>query len=343
MKLRDIARLVSGELLGDGEIEISGVAGIREAGPGQLTFLANGRYTDFLSETRASCVLVGSDASPLAGRAVILCANPYLAFLTAMRALIPQERPAPGIDPTALVGARVSAGAGCSIGARVVIEDGVLLGPRVVVRPGVFIGANSTIGADSFLHPNVTIRENVTIGERAIVHCGTVIGSDGFGFARDGARHVKVPQIGTVVIGDDVEIGANCAIDRGTTGATRIGRGTKIDNLVHVAHNVIVGEDTLLVAQVGISGSTEIGSRVTLAGQVGVVGHIRIGDDAAVGAQSGVTKSIPANERWSGYPARPHAENLRTQAALARLAELAERVRALEEREDPRAPIDGER
>lgn len=217
-----------------------------------------------------------------------------------------------------------------SVGARVVIEDDVVLGAGVVIRPGSFIGSGCSIGDGSLLHPNVTIRERVTLGCRVIVHSGTVIGSDGFGFGWDGERHLKIPQIGTVAVGDDVEIGANCAIDRGTAGATRIGSGTKVDNLVHVAHNVIVGEHTLLVAQVGISGSTEIGSRVTLAGQVGVAGHITIGENATIGAQSGVTKSIPPNERWSGYPARPHVENLRAQAAVARLAALAERVRALE-------------
>jgi UDP-3-O-[3-hydroxymyristoyl] glucosamine N-acyltransferase len=335
MKLLDIARAVGGELVGDGSLEIRGVAGIREAAEGELTFLAHSRYADSLGSTRASAILLARDGvAPPPGKAIIFCANPYFAFLQAIRFFAPEDRFAPGVDPTAVVGRDLVAGPGCSIGARCVIEDGVVLGARVVVRPGVFIGSGTRIGDDSLIHPNVTIRERITIGQRAIIHSGTVVGSDGFGFVREGERHLKVPQIGTVTIGDDVEIGANCAIDRGTAGATRIGRGTKIDNLVHVAHNVTIGENTLLVAQVGISGSTEIGSNVTLAGQVGVVGHIRVGDNAMVGAQSGVTKSVPADERWSGYPARPHAENLRAQAGIARLGEMAARVRALEERLD---------
>ncbi len=337
MKLSEIARAVSGELSGDGDLDIRGVAGIREAEEGELTFLASARYTEFLGQTRASAILLAKNglAAP-AGKSVVFCANPYLAFVKALRFFAPDDLRPAGIDPTAVVGRDVRIGEGASVGARAVIEDGVVLGARVIVRPGVFIGEGSTVGEGSFLHPNVTIRERVTLGRNVIVHCGAVIGSDGFGFVRDGDRQLKIPQIGTVIVGDDVEIGANCTIDRGTTGATRIGRGTKVDNLVHVAHNVTVGEDTLLVAQVGISGSTEVGSRVTIAGQVGLAGHISIGDGAMVGAQSGVTKSIPANERWSGYPARPHAENLRAQAAASRLAGLAERVRALEARLDRR-------
>jgi UDP-3-O-[3-hydroxymyristoyl] glucosamine N-acyltransferase len=337
VKLSEIAHAVSGDLQGDGDLEITGVAGIREAREGELTFLASPRYAEFLADTRASAILLARNGLKApAGKAVVFCDNPYIAFLKAIRQFEPERRAPEGIDPTAVLGRNVRIGAGASIGARAIIEDGVVLGDRAVVRAGVFIGAGSNVGDDAFLHPNVTIRERVTLGRRVIVHCGTVIGSDGFGFVWDGERHLKIPQIGTVEIGDDVEIGANCAIDRGTAGATRIGRGTKIDNLVHVAHNVEVGEDALLVAQVGISGSTRIGARVTLAGQVGVVGHITIGDNAVVGAQSGVTKSIPAGERWSGYPARPHAENLRAQAAIARLASLAERIRALEARLDVR-------
>lgn len=333
MKLLDIARAVGGELVGDGNVEIRGVAGIREAGEGELTFLASSRYADSLASTQASAILIARDGiAPPRGKAVIFCTNPYLAFLQAIRFFAPEDRFAPGIDPSAIVAKDLAAGPGCSIGARCVIEERVVLGARVVVRPGAFIGSGTRIGDDTLIHPNVTIRERITIGDRVIVHSGTVIGSDGFGYVRDGERHLKVPQIGTVAIGDDVEIGANCTIDRGTAGATRIGRGTKIDNLVHVAHNVTIGENSLLIAQVGISGSTEIGARVTLAGQVGVTGHIKVGDNAMVGAQSGVTKSVPANARWSGYPARPHPENLRIQASIARLAEFVARLHTLEER-----------
>jgi len=332
MKLREIVAAVGGELDGDGDLEIRGVSGLREAQAGDLTFFADPRYADSLLTTEASAVLMARNGqSPPPGKAIVYCPNPYASFLQVLRRFSPEESFPEGIDATAIVGRGLKLGAGVSIGAFVVIEENVEIGDGVVVRPGTFLGSGTRIGADSFIFPNVTIRERTTLGRRVIVHSGTVIGSDGFGFVRDGARHVKVPQLGTVEIGDDVEIGANCAIDRGTNGATRIGRGSKLDNLVHVGHNVAVGEDTLLIAQVGIGGSTEIGDRATLAGQVGVVGHIKIGDDAAIGAQSGVTKSVPSRGRWSGYPARPHAENMRAQASLQRLAGLEARIRALEE------------
>ena len=333
MTLREIAATVGGELDGNGDLEIHAVSGIREAGPGELTFFANARYSEFLVQTAASAILIARNGvQPPAGISVIYCENPYAAFLQIARLFVPEERFPEGIDPSAVVGKGFRGGSSVSIGACVVIEDDVTFGDGVIVRPGTFIGSGTRIGDGSFLYPNVTVRERVTLGKRVLVHSGAVIGSDGFGFVREGSRQVKVPQIGTVEIGDDVEIGANCAIDRGTTGATRIGRGCKLDNLVHIAHNVCVGEDTLIVAQVGISGSTEIGSRVTLAGQVGVAGHIKIGDDSAVGAQSGATKSLPPGSRVSGTPARPHAETLRTQAAMMRLDLLADRVRELEEK-----------
>ncbi len=331
MKLKEIVAAVGGELDGDGDLEIRGVAGLREAQSGDLTFFADARYADSLLQTAASAVLMARNGQrPPAGKSIVYCANPYASFLQLLQRFSPQESFPEGVHATAIIGHGLVMGPGVSIGALVVVEDNVDLGDRVVLRPGTFVGSGSRIGADTFVFPNVTIRERTTIGSRVVLHSGTVIGSDGFGFVRDGARHVKVPQLGTVEIGDDVEIGANCAIDRGTSGVTRIGRGSKLDNLVHVGHNVTVGEHTLLIAQVGIGGSTEIGDRATLAGQVGVAGHIRIGDDAAIGAQSGVTKSVPARGRWSGYPARPHAENLRAQASLQRLSGLEARIRALE-------------
>ncbi|MFN0150748.1 MAG: UDP-3-O-(3-hydroxymyristoyl)glucosamine N-acyltransferase [bacterium] len=332
MKLKEIVAAVGGDLEGDGDLEIRGVSGLRDAQSGDLTFFADARYADSLLQTAASAVLMARNGHRApAGKSIVYCENPYASFLQLLRRFSPQESFPEGIHPTAIIGRGAKIGAGVSIGALVVVEDNVEIGDRVVLRPGTFIGSDTRIGAETFVFPNVTIREGTTIGTSVIVHSGTVIGSDGFGFVRDGARHVKVPQLGTVEIGDDVEIGANCAIDRGTSGVTRIGRGSKLDNLVHVGHNVTVGEHTLLIAQVGIGGSTEIGNRATLAGQVGVVGHIKIGDDAAIGAQSGVTKSVPARGRWSGYPARPHAENLRAQASLQRLAGLEARIRALEE------------
>jgi UDP-3-O-[3-hydroxymyristoyl] glucosamine N-acyltransferase len=201
----------------------------------------------------------------------------------------------------------------------------------VTIMPGCVIGDEVRIGADTLIYPNVTILTRCTVGERCIIHSGTVIGSDGFGFVPQEAGHVKIPQLGTVVIADDVEIGANCAIDRGALGATRVGRGVKMDNLVHLAHNVDVGEDSFLVAQVGVSGSTKLGKGVSLAGQVGVVGHVELGDGVQVGAQSGVNHSVPAGQTVSGYPARPHREWLQIMGHLPKLPELYQRLRRLEQ------------
>jgi UDP-3-O-[3-hydroxymyristoyl] glucosamine N-acyltransferase len=213
-----------------------------------------------------------------------------------------------------------------------VIASGVEIGAGTVLAAQVFVGANVRIGRDCRIYPHVTLREGTALGDRVTVHAGAVIGADGFGYARDGARHVKIPQVGRVVLGDDVEIGANVTIDRATLGVTRIGRGTKIDNLVQIAHNVRIGEDTVIVAQVGISGSSEIGSRVTIAGQVGIVDHVRIGDGAIVGAQAGVTKDVHDGAIVLGSPAAPHLEFKRQLAATARLPQLGKALRALEER-----------
>jgi UDP-3-O-[3-hydroxymyristoyl] glucosamine N-acyltransferase len=230
------------------------------------------------------------------------------------------------IDETAVLGRDVH------VGAHVVIEGGVTIGDRSVILPGTCILRHSRIGDDCLIYPNVTIREYTEIGARVIIHAGAVLGGDGFGFLTEGTTILKVPQIGRVLIEDDVEIGANTCIDRATTGITRVRRGTKIDNLVQIAHNVEIGEDSFVCAQVGISGSTQVGARVKLAGQAGLVGHIRIGDGATVGAQGGVTKSIPADACWSGYPARDHAQAMRQNASLGKLPEALEAIRALEAR-----------
>jgi UDP-3-O-[3-hydroxymyristoyl] glucosamine N-acyltransferase len=262
--------------------------------------------------------------------------DPALAFTIVLRYFAEDMKPlcARAIHPTAVVDDSVRLGTDVAIGANVVVEDGVEIGDRSTILPGTVILRDSVLGSDCFIYANVTIRESVRLGDRVIVHPGAVLGSDGFGYVQNGAILHKVPHIGTVEIGDDVEIGANACIDRATTGVTQIGRGTKIDNLVQIAHNVKVGESSVLCAQVGVSGSTEIGSGVTLAGQVGLVGHIRIGDQAVVGAQSGVSKSVPAGRMVSGYPARKHSDELRRQAALSRLPGLMETVRELRRRLD---------
>jgi UDP-3-O-[3-hydroxymyristoyl] glucosamine N-acyltransferase len=330
--LAEVAKAVGGTVIGDGSVEITGVAGIREAQEGDLTFLANPRYEPYLSKTRASAVIVAENHLDL-DKPVIQNPNPYLTFLNAVRYFAGEgERPAPGVHPTAVVAQDAFVASDASIGPLVTIGAGAAVGARSVLHPGCVLGARARIGEDALLYPNVVIREDCVVGDRVIIHAGTVIGSDGFGFVRDGDVYRKLPQVGTVLVEDDVEIGANVTIDRATTGTTRIGWGSKIDNLVQIAHNVQIGRNCILVSQVGISGSTSVGDDVVLAGQVGVVGHIEIGAGAMVGAQSGVSKSVPAGERLFGYPARPVAQTKRIEAGLRRLPELIQTVRELRRR-----------
>jgi UDP-3-O-[3-hydroxymyristoyl] glucosamine N-acyltransferase len=243
-----------------------------------------------------------------------------------------KKKPEPGTHPSAIVAPDAFIAADASIGPYVVIESGASIGARTVLGAGCYVGAGARLGEEVLLYPRVTVREECVLGDRVIVHSGTVIGSDGFGFVRDGDVYRKLPQIGTVEIGDDVEIGANVTIDRATTGATRVGAGSKIDNLVQIAHNVQIGKSCIIVAQVGISGSTVLGDHVVLAGQVGVVGHIEIGDGATVGAQSGVSKSVKAGERMFGTPAMPLRQAKRIEASIRNLPELIQTVRALKRR-----------
>jgi UDP-3-O-[3-hydroxymyristoyl] glucosamine N-acyltransferase len=330
--LAELAVELNGEVVGDGATVIRGVAGIREAMPGDITFLANARYDAYLNETRASAVICSRE-SRIAPVPLLQVDNPYLAFQRVVRVFRPDPYlPEPGVHATAIVSLDAVLGEGVSIGAHCVIEGGAHIGARTVLMAGCYVGKLARIGDDSFLYPAVTLREECEIGARAILHPGVVIGSDGFGFAFDAGRYHKVPQVGNVIVGDDVEIGANTTIDRATTDSTRIGDGTKIDNLVQIGHNVVIGRHCIIVAQVGISGSTQIEDYVTLGGQAGVAGHIRIGERAMVGGQSGVTKSIPAGEVWSGYPAVPHGLWKRLSAFVQKLPQLFQRTRALEDR-----------
>jgi len=330
--LAELASELNGEVVGDPTIVIRGVAGIREALPGDITFLANARYENYLEETRASAVICSREPR-VAGVALLCVDNPYLAFQKAVRVFRPDPyRPAPGVHPTAVVAADAVIGADASVGPWSVVERGAVVGERAVIMAGGYVGALARIGADTFLYPHVTLREECVIGARCIVHSGTVIGSDGFGFAFDAGRYHKVPQVGNVEIGDDVEIGANTTIDRATTDSTRIGDGTKIDNLVQIGHNVVIGRHCIIVAQVGVSGSTHLEDFVTLGGQAGLVGHIRIGERAMVGAKTGVSRSVEPGEVVSGYPAVPHGLFKRVSALLQKLPQLFQRTRALEER-----------
>ncbi len=330
--LGELARVVGGEVIGDNGIEISGVAGIKEAMEGQITFLANSRYESYLASTRASAVITEGNGNFRGS--VIRVANPYLAFLKVVTLFSegPMERYPRGIHPTAVVSKTAEIGRDVSIGAYCVIGDGVRISDRVTLLPLVCIEDNVQIGLDCLIYPHVTIRERCEIGSRVIIHAGAVIGSDGFGYAKEGSLNQKIPQIGIVRIEEDVELGANSTIDRATTGVTLIGRGSKIDNLVQIAHNVVIGENSVLAAQVGVSGSTELGKNVVLAGQAGLVGHIKIGDGARVGAQGGVTKSVPAQTSVSGYPAREHSMARKIYAATTRLPDLLKDFRDLQNR-----------
>ncbi|HWP35408.1 MAG TPA: UDP-3-O-(3-hydroxymyristoyl)glucosamine N-acyltransferase [Thermodesulfobacteriota bacterium] len=332
----DLAARLSATVVGDGARPLHGVAPIDAAGPGDLTFVANPKYLRYLPGTRAGAVLLAREhlppGPPPADRTYLVVPDPYLALAGALVLFHPPRRPPPGVHPTAWVDPSATLGREVHIGPLCAVAAGCRLGDRVVLVGGVHLGEGVEVGEESTLHPNVTVYPGCRLGRRVVVHGGTVIGADGFGFARGPQGAVKIPQVGRVVIEDDVEIGANCAIDRATLGETRIGRGTKIDNLVQIGHNVVVGEGSLIVAQVGVSGSTRIGRGVTLAGQAGLVGHIEVGDGAIVTAQAGVSNDVPAGAVVSGTPHRPHHEWRRIAAALGELPALCRRVRALERR-----------
>ncbi len=332
MKLRDIADRIECRLEGDGDLEIRRVAGIEDAGPGDLTFFSNPKYSAKLRQTRASAVILGEQAEA-APCAMLRVGHPYLAFARAMEVFHPGARPPAGVHRLADVAASAEIAASASIGAFVSIADGARVGERSVVYPHVTIGADARIGDDCVIHARVSIRERVEVGHRVVIQDGAVLGSDGFGFAPTplGSHH-KIPQVGGVVIEDDVEIGANTTIDRPAVGRTRIGAGTKIDNLVQVAHGVTVGTHVLLAAQVGIAGSTTIEDHVTLAGQVGVAGHLTIGARTVATAQTGIPNSVEAGSFISGYPAIPNRDWLKSSAVFRRLPELRKTLADLDRR-----------
>lgn len=337
MTLRELAERVGGEVVGDDTILLSGVAGIREATTGQLTFLSNPKYERYLATTAASAVVV-SEAhraeGAREGRSLLVASDPYDTFARAMEFLTDSETAGEaGVHDSAVVADSARLGRDVTVGANAVLMPDVSVGDGTKIRAGAHLGPGVSVGRDCVIHPGVALMAGCTIGDRVVIHAGSVVGSDGFGFAmaREGG-HRKVPQVGTVVIEDDVEIGSNVCIDRATVGATRVGRGSKIDNLVQLGHNVVIGEDSVIVAQVGISGSTVVGDRAVIAGQAGLVGHIEIGDGAIIAAQAGVTKSIPAGETVSGYPARRHALSKVLGACYQELPALFKRVRALEEK-----------
>lgn len=328
--LTEIAALVGGEVVGDGAIVIRGVSGIQEAGDGEITFLANPRYAPFLEKSGASAVITGRDVKP-GKKALIRTDNPSLAFTRVVELLVPRrESSLKGIHPQAVVAKGATIGKDVYLGPCVVIEAGASIGDRCVIHAGSYVGEGARIGDDCLIWPNVSIREQVVIGKRAIIHSGTVVGSDGFGFVTVAGRHHKIPQTGTVVVGDDVEIGANVTIDRARFDRTSIGDGTKIDNLVQIAHNVTIGRNCLIVAQVGISGSTTIGDNVIIAGQAGIVGHITIGDNCVIMAKSGISKDLAAGSVVWGSPSQSADDEKKTIVLTRNLPKLYERVKELE-------------
>lgn len=332
--VEQVAALVGGEVEGGaGSAILTGVASIADAVEGSLTFFGNPRYLTALKTTKATAALVPSDFNEEIPAIKIKVANPSFAFSQ----IVEKTAPAPvvypaGIHPTAVIGENVVLGEKVSIQPYAVIESGSKIGAGSVIGAHVFIGQDSTLGENCHIYPNVTLRERAFLGNRVIIHSGTVIGGDGFGYEFVNGAYVKIPQVGIVQIDDDVEIGSNVAIDRARFGRTWIQAGTKIDNLVMIAHNVTIGKHSVIVSQVGISGSTRLGNYVTLAGQVGVVGHIEIGDKVVVGAKSGVSKSIPAGEYYFGIPAGPIQEFKERFAYINRLKKLFDRVKKLEDK-----------
>jgi UDP-3-O-[3-hydroxymyristoyl] glucosamine N-acyltransferase len=328
--LQELADLVNGELIGDGRTQISGVAGLEDVKPGEITFAASHRVVEKAVSSPAAAVIIPANVNEIT-KPALRVVNPRLAFARILTEFYPPPVCIPQIHPTAVIGADFN-GSGCAIGAFVYIGDQVTIGAGSIIHPGVVIESGVTLGADVIIHANVVIRPQCVIGDRVQIHAGTVIGADGFGYVTVDGKHIKVPQVGNVVIESDVEIGANVAIDRATTGTTLIKRGTKVDNQVQIAHNCELGEHNMICGQAGLAGSAKLGDRVTLAGKAGVVGHIKLGDDTVVAACSMVISSIPPHSFISGSPARTHTADMRNQAAVGRLPELLKEFKDLQKR-----------
>lgn len=329
--LRELANLVGGEFAGDSEVMVSGAADIVDAHDGDIVFAESPKLVAEAEKTPAAAIIAHRGAIN-SSKPMITVANPRYAFARVLEVFSPVKRREDGIHQTVVIGEGTSIGENPSIGFNACIGQNTTIGKNVCIYPFVYIGDNVHIGDDCLIYPSVTIHDGVTIGNGVTIHSGTVVGSDGFGYTRVGDQHYKMPQIGTVVIGDNVEVGSNVTIDRARTGKTEIGSGTKIDNQVHIAHNVTVGENCIIIAQVGISGSVEIGSRVILAGQSGAKDHVKIGDDAIICARAGVIGDIDDGEFVSGYPARPHKEQMRIHAAQNKLPNLLKTIKDLEKR-----------
>jgi UDP-3-O-[3-hydroxymyristoyl] glucosamine N-acyltransferase len=329
--LHELAIFLDAKVAGDGDVLIAHLRGIEDAGPGDLTFVSNAKYRKKLETTGASAILV-SPGTQAAGKNLLIVEDPYIAFGKALTFFYPedhgpaQQSPQAFIDKTAVVSKDTVIYPGVYVGPGAKIDGGAVL------YPGVYIGPEAAVGEQSVLYPGVKVYRRCLVGKRVILHAGVVVGADGFGFAKPGRGNIKIPQVGIVQIDDDVEVGANTTIDRATLGRTWIQRGVKIDNLVQIAHNCVIGEYSVIVAQVGISGSTTLGKGVMIGGQAGLVGHIEIGDHVMVGAQSGIHKDIAPNQIVMGSPQRPHRDFLRIEACVSRLPEMRQTLAALEKK-----------
>ncbi len=329
--LGELATALGAELTGDRSRKITGVAPLASAGPDDISFLIDSRYRDAALASRAGAFLTPAATIDLPAPS-LRCAAPQQALIQLLHLFHPAATAKPGIDPAAVVATDAHVDSSASVGALTVVEAGARIGAGVRLYPLVYVGAGVEIGEGSIIYPHVTLRDGVRLGRRVIVHPGAVLGADGFGFAFHDGAHRKIPQVGGVRVEDDVEIGANTTIDRATFGDTVVGRGTKIDNLVQLGHNVEVGEHCIIISQVGVSGSSRLGNGVVLAGQVGVADHVTIGDGAMVGGRSGIAADVAAGEKLLGTPARPILQAKRIMLAEGKLPELLQRVRALERR-----------
>jgi UDP-3-O-[3-hydroxymyristoyl] glucosamine N-acyltransferase len=329
MKLSKLAELLGADLSGSGDIDITGTAGVREAGEGHITFITGKNFLKDLEESRASAALVPSD-TPEMPLPLLRVKNPRLAFARTLELFYVKPYTPTGVSDKAAIGKGAEIGAECSIYPFAVLADNVRIGNRVTIQSGVYVGQDSVIDDDTVIYANVSIGHKISIGKRVIIHSGTVIGGDGFGFVTDGGRHHKIPQVGGVLIDDDVEIGANCSIDRATLGNTVIKKGTKIDSQVHVAHNVTIGEHCILAGQVGIAGSSTLGDYVVLGGQAGVADHTIVGDKVMAGGGAAITKNVEAGQIIAGFNAMPIRDWLKVQAILPRLPELKKAIANLE-------------
>jgi UDP-3-O-[3-hydroxymyristoyl] glucosamine N-acyltransferase len=341
----DIAKLLGGEVRGDASLVLKGFAPADRAQPGDLTFAENESYFARAEQSAASAIIVDGPSTS-SRKTLVRVPNARVAFAKVLPLFFPEAAFAPGIHPTAIVPASAQVDPTAHIGPYCILGEKVKIGPRSVLQGLDYIGANALLGEDVNLFPNVTIYARTEVGNRVRIHAGTVVGSDGFGYVLDNGIHRKVPQIGNVIICDDVELGANVTVDRGALGPTIVGKGTKVDNLVQIAHNVVVGEHCILVSQAGIAGSTKLGNYVVLGGQVGLAGHLKIGNRVSVAAQSGVMNNIPDGEKWLWTPAQPDRQAKRQMIALQQLPELFRRVKELEKKfgvqtEPPAAPEAG--